>query len=47
MDGEKVLATFTNVTHGDTVTAPEVPEKDGKTFQNGTKIFQRSQATLR
>ena len=32
MDGEKVLATFTNVTHGDTVTAPEVPEKDGKTF---------------
>lgn len=32
MDGEKVLATFTNVTHGDTVTAPEVPKKDGKTF---------------
>lgn len=32
MDGEKVLETFTNVTHGDTVTAPEVPEKDGKTF---------------
>lgn len=32
MDGEKVLETFTNVTHGDTVTAPEAPEKDGKTF---------------
>lgn len=32
MDGEKMLETFTNVTHGDTVTAPEVPEKDGKTF---------------
>lgn len=32
MDGEKVLETFTNVPHGDTVTAPEVPEKDGKTF---------------
>ena len=29
---EKVLETFTNVTHGDTVTAPEVPKKDGKTF---------------
>ena len=32
MDGEKELETFTNVTHGDTVTAPEVPKKDGKTF---------------
>lgn len=32
MDGEKVLETFTNVTHGDTITAPEVPKKDGKTF---------------
>lgn len=32
MDGETVLETFTNVTHGDTVTAPEVPKKDGKTF---------------
>ena len=32
MDGKNVLETFTNVTHGDTVTAPEVPEKDGKTF---------------
>lgn len=32
MDGKNVLETFTNVTHGDTVTAPEVPKKDGKTF---------------
>ena len=32
MDGEKVLETFTNVPHGSAVTAPEVPEKDGKTF---------------
>lgn len=32
MDGEKVLKAFTNVQHGDTVTAPEVPKKDGKTF---------------
>ena len=32
MDGEKVLETFTNVRHGDTVTAPEVSEKYGKTF---------------
>ncbi len=39
MDGEKVLATFTNVTHGDTVTAPEVPEKDGKTFSKWDKGF--------
>lgn len=39
MDGEKVLATFTNVTHGDTVTAPEVPEKDGKTFKGWDKSF--------
>ena len=39
MDGEKVLATFTNVTHGDTVTAPEVPEKDGKTFKKWDKGF--------
>lgn len=39
MDGEKVLATFTNVTHGDTVTAPEVPKKDGKTFSKWDKGF--------
>lgn len=47
MDGEKVLAAFTNVPHGDTVTAPEVPKKDGKTFKEWDKDFQRSQATLR
>lgn len=39
MDGEKVLETFTNVTHGDTVTAPEVPKKDGKTFVGWDKKF--------
>lgn len=39
MDGEKVLETFTNVPHGDTVTAPEVPKKDGKTFSKWDKDF--------
>lgn len=39
MDGEKVLETFTNVPHGDTVTAPEVPKKDGKTFKGWDKPF--------
>lgn len=39
MDGEKVLKAFTNVPHGDTVTAPEVPEKDGKTFAKWDKDF--------
>lgn len=39
MDGEKVLETFTNVTHGETVTAPEVPKKDGKTFKKWDKDF--------
>ncbi len=39
MDGEKVLETFTNVPHGETVTAPEVPEKDGKTFKGWDKPF--------
>lgn len=39
MDGEKVLETFTNVTHGDTVTAPEVSEKYGKTFIGWDKKF--------
>lgn len=41
MDGEKVLKAFTNVTHGDTVTAPEVPEKDGKTFSKWDKDFSK------
>lgn len=39
MDGEKVLKAYTNVPHGDTVTAPEVPEKDGKTFSKWDKDF--------
>lgn len=39
MDGEKVLKAYTNVQHGDTVTAPEVPEKDGKTFKGWDKDF--------
>lgn len=40
-DGKDVLATFTNVRHGDTVTAPEVPEKDGKTFVGWDKPFDK------
>lgn len=39
MDGEKVLKAYTNVQHGDTVTAPEVPKKDGKTFKGWDKPF--------
>lgn len=46
MDGEKVLATFTNVTHGDTVTAPEVPEKDCKTFSKWDKDFSKVTSDL-
>lgn len=46
MDGEKVLATFTNVTHGDTVTAPEVPKKDGKTFKEWDKGFSKVTSDL-
>ena len=39
MDGENVLKAFTNVRHGDTVTAPEVSEKYGKTFIGWDKKF--------
>lgn len=39
MDGKDVLATFTNVRHGDTVTAPEVSEKYGKTFVGWDEKF--------
>ena len=46
MDGENVLETFPNVTHGDTVTAPEVPEKDGKTFSKWDKDFSKVTSDL-
>lgn len=46
MDGKDVLATFTNVRHGDTVTAPEVPEKDGKTFAKWDKDFSKVTSDL-
>lgn len=41
MDGETVLKAYTNVQHGDTVTAPEVPKKDGKTFSKWDKDFSK------
>lgn len=46
MDGEKVLRAYTNVPHGDTVTAPEVPEKDGKTFSKWDKDFSKVTSDL-
>lgn len=46
MDGEKVLKAFTNVPHGDTVTAPEVPKKDGKTFSKWDKDFKNITSDL-
>lgn len=46
MDGEKVLKVFTNVPHGSAVTAPEVPEKDGKTFSKWDKDFSKVTSDL-
>ena len=46
MDGEKVLETFPNVPHGDTVTAPEVPKKDGRTFKEWDKDFSKVTSDL-
>ena len=46
MDGENVLKAYTNVRHGDTVTAPEVPEKDGKTFSKWDKDFSKVTSDL-
>lgn len=44
MDGEKVLATFTNVTHGDTVTAPDTARlspPEGMHFAKWDKDFSK------
>lgn len=46
MDGKNLLKAFTNVTHGDTVTAPEVPKKDGKTFKKWDKDFSKVTSDL-
>lgn len=46
MDGETVLKAYTNVQHGDTVTAPEVPKKDGKTFSKWDKGFSKVTSDL-
>ena len=45
-DGEKVLRAYTNVPHGDTVIAPEVPKKDGKTFKEWDKDFSKVTSDL-
>lgn len=44
MDGEKVLATFTNVTHGDTITAPDTARlspPEGMHFAKWDKDFSK------
>ena len=46
MDGEKVLKAYPNVPHGDTVIAPEVPKKDGKTFSKWDKDFKNITSDL-
>lgn len=46
MDGKNLLKAFTNVTHGDTVTAPEVPKKDGKTFKKWDQDFSKVTSDL-
>lgn len=46
MDGKNLLKAFTNVPHGDTVTAPEVPKKDGKTFSKWDKDFSKVTSDL-
>lgn len=46
MDGETVLKAYTNVQHGDTVTAPEVPKKDGKTFSKWDNDFSKVTSDL-
>lgn len=46
MDGKNLLKAFTNVTHGDTVTAPEVPKKDGKTFKKWDNDFSKVTSDL-
>lgn len=45
MDGKTVLKTE-KVQHGDTVTAPEVPKKDGKTFKEWDKDFSKVTSDL-
>lgn len=45
MDGKTVLKTE-KVQHGDTVTAPEVPKKDGKTFSKWDKDFSKVTSDL-
>lgn len=45
MDGKTVLKTE-KVQHGSAATAPEVPEKDGKTFKEWDKVFSKVTSDL-